>query len=39
MWNRSVDYWVCYHMFRSKRMKAFPRVAWLDLYKAGDVTN
>jgi hypothetical protein len=39
MWHSSVDYWVCYRMFRSKRMKAFPRVAWPSLYKAGDVTN
>jgi hypothetical protein len=26
-------------MFHSKRMKAFPRVAWPSLYKGGDVTN
>jgi hypothetical protein len=39
MWHSSVDYWVCYYMFRSKRMKAFPRVAWPSLFKVGDVTN
>jgi hypothetical protein len=39
MWHSSVEYWVCYRMFRSKRMKVFPRVAWPDLFKAGDVTN
>jgi hypothetical protein len=39
MWHSSVDYWVCYCMFHSKRMKAFLRVAWPGLSKAGDVTN
>jgi hypothetical protein len=39
MWHSSVDYWVCYRIFRSKRMKTFPRVAWPDLFKVGDVTN
>jgi hypothetical protein len=39
MWHSSVDYWVCYRMFWSKRTKAFPRVAWPGLSKAGDVTN
>jgi hypothetical protein len=39
MWHSSVDYWVCYRMFHSKRMKAFPRVAWPSLFKARDVTN
>jgi hypothetical protein len=39
MWHSSVEYWVCYRMFRSKRMKVFPRVAWPGLFKAGDVTN
>jgi hypothetical protein len=39
MWHSSVEYWVCYCMFRSKRTKAFPRVAWPSLFKDGDVTN
>jgi hypothetical protein len=47
MWHSSVDYWVCYHMFRSKGTKVFrskgtevfPRVAWSELFKDGDVTN
>jgi hypothetical protein len=39
MWHSSVEYWVCYRMFHSKRMKVFPRVAWPSLFKAGDVTN
>jgi hypothetical protein len=39
MWHSSVEYWVCYCMFRSKRMKVFPRVAWPGLFKAGNVTN
>jgi hypothetical protein len=39
MWHSSVDYWACYRMFRSKRTKVFPRVAWSSLYKVGDVTN
>jgi hypothetical protein len=39
MWHSSVDYWVCYRMIHSKKMKVFPRVAWFGLYKAGDVTN
>jgi len=39
MWHSSVDYWVCYCMFHSKRMKVFPIVAWTSLFKAGDVTN
>jgi hypothetical protein len=30
MWHSSVEYWVCYSMFRSERMKVFPRVAWPD---------
>jgi hypothetical protein len=28
IWYSLVDYWVCHHMFRSKGMKEFPRVAW-----------
>jgi hypothetical protein len=28
MWHSSVEYWVCYNMFRSERMKVFPHVAW-----------
>jgi hypothetical protein len=39
MWHSSVEYWVCYRMFRSKRTKEFPRIAWPNLFKAGDVTN
>jgi hypothetical protein len=39
MWHSSVEYWVCYCMFHSKRMKGFPRVAWPGLFKARDVTN
>jgi hypothetical protein len=39
MWHSSVEYWVCYCMFHSKRTKSFPRVAWLGLFKAGYVTN
>jgi hypothetical protein len=39
MWHYSIDYWVCYCMFRIKRMEVFPRIAWSGLYKAGDVTN
>jgi hypothetical protein len=39
MWHSSVDYWVCYHMFCSKRMEVFPRIAWPGLFKARDVTN
>jgi hypothetical protein len=39
MRHKSVDYWVCYHLFHSKRTKVFPRVAWPSLFKAGDVIN
>jgi hypothetical protein len=39
MWHNSVDYWVGYCMFLSKRMKVFPRLAWHSLFKVGDVTN
>jgi hypothetical protein len=28
MWHSSVEYWVCYSMFRSERTKVFPHVAW-----------
>jgi hypothetical protein len=35
MWYSSVDYWVCYRMFHSKGMKAFPRVAWSDMLRMG----
>jgi hypothetical protein len=28
MWHSSIEYWVCYSMFRSERTKVFPRVAW-----------
>jgi hypothetical protein len=37
MWHGSVENWVCYCMFCSKRMKVFPWVAWPDLLKDGDV--
>ena len=39
MWHSSVEYWVCYRMFCSKRTKVFPRVAWPGLFKVGDVTK
>jgi hypothetical protein len=28
VWHSSVEYWVCYVMFRSEIIKVFPRVAW-----------
>jgi hypothetical protein len=28
MWHSSVEYWLCYNMFHSKRMKVFLFVAW-----------
>ena len=37
-WHCSVDYWVCYYMFRSMGMKVFPRVAW-PILMVGNVTD
>jgi hypothetical protein len=37
MWHSSVEYWVCYNMFRSKRTKVFSRVTWP--LKARNVTS
>jgi hypothetical protein len=39
MWYSSVDYSVCYCMFCSKGMKAFPRVAWSDLLRLGMIST